>query len=231
MGLTLLAQNPDALTPSTRRAVERQIELYFSTSGPVSDELFTLALFLIQGPFLLVIFAGVIGVRIGNRVVSRLIDSGQFELLLSAPYDVREVFISVLATSVILTAMGLGVFAAISIGGPLVFLAANGLLPTGGVDGLLLIGFLLPVPFTLWANLVVIVGATGIAPGPLADANDVLNIFGLAPGILLVLFINLRPNVNVIHLSVASLLVAVLAVAGCLYWLTRSFDVEQVLPN
>lgn len=232
VGITVLtAQSPSTLTPSTRAAVERLIELHFTNVENVDGMVYSLALFLLQGPYILAVFSGIIGIRVGQRVASGLIESGQFELLLSAPYDGRDVFLAMLGATTILTALHIVVFAVIAIGGPLLFLAANGILVTSNVDGIVLIGFLLPVPLALWANVVVILNSMGVGSERLQGAEDVVSLAGILPGVALILIVNVWPGTNLLRLSGGALALAVLAVVLSLYWVTNSFTVEKILPK
>ncbi|WP_135829661.1 hypothetical protein [Halorussus halobius] len=232
VGITILtSQSPETLTPSTRAAVERQIELYFTNVENVTGDIFGLALFLLQGPYLLGVFGGILGVRVGQRVASALVDSGQFELLLSAPYGPKDVFLALLGTTMLLTGLHVVVFAAISIGGPLAYLLANDILLTSNVNDLALVGFLLPIPLALWANVVVILNSMGIGGDRLQGAEDVITLLGIIPGVILILTINIWPGVNVLYLSGGALGIAILAVISCLYWVTNNFTVERILPE
>lgn len=225
------AIEPSTLTPQTQQSIEQQLQLYYSGIENINNKLYAMAMFLIQGPYLLVVFSGVLGLRASNRMTSRLIDSGQFELLLSTPFDVRDIFLSLLASTILLTIGSVMILGVIAIGGPLIYLTANGVLLTGNLNTFALIAFLLPIPFALWSNVVIILKSIGIGGEWLRGGEDFLNLFGIAPGISLVFLITAYPRIDLVNLAVGSFITAIVVVALCLYWLTNSFTADRILPE
>lgn len=221
--------SPDALTPATQQSIDRLVSMYFvDVDGTIA---YALALFLLQGPYLLAVFAGMIGVRAGNKVASELISSGRFELLLSAPYDDKNVFHALLTGTTVLTLLQLGAFAAIAIGGPLAFLFVSGVEVTAEVNNLLLVAFLLPLPIAVWANLIAILGSLGVGGEWVEGVDDALSLIGIAPGLLLVLTVTIWPEVNLVALSVFALVGISLVTVACTYWVVLRFTAEHILPT
>ena len=223
------ALSPGALTPSTQRSIDELVSSYFvDVDGAFGH---SLALFLLQGPYLLALFAGMIGVQVGTKMATQLVSSGRFELLLAAPYDRRQVFHGLLAGTMLMTLLQLSVFAVLAIGGPLLFLVSSGVGVTGEFDSLLGLAFVLPVPIALWASLVAILGTLGVGGGRFEDASDALSLIGIAPGLALVLVVTYWPTVDLFVLAAVALLAAAGLTVACSYWVTRRFSAEYVLPS
>jgi hypothetical protein len=227
--VVLTARSPEFLTPATRAAVEQATELYFG--GADGKYVYALALFVIQGPYYLGMFAGIIGVQSGQGLSAAQIRSGRLELLLSAPFAVKDVFLGLLAGSFLLTMVQIGVFGLVSIGGPILFVALQGGLPSSSLGGVVALGFLVPIPLAIWSNLTVVCGALGLGSDLYEGIDEYLPIVGLAPGIVLVLVVTLLPSVDVLALAGGSLVVSVLATLAGVWWVSNWFDVERVLAT
>lgn len=229
-GITVVSiRSPGAVTPTTRQSVQRLVELYF---GDLNGEyVFALALFLIQGPYLLATFSSVLGVNTGQRMAGKLISSGQFELLLSSPYHERRVFNSLLVSTTLVTLLQVFVFGVIALGIPIVALLAIGAKLGAQLNAALLPAFILPLPTAIWANLVVILGSMGIG-GDLSDGmEDLFSVVGIIPGLGLTVLVNLFPNLNLLLFSLGSLVVILCLIAICGYWVTTRFRAEDILPE
>ncbi|GGN94149.1 MULTISPECIES: hypothetical protein [Haloarcula] len=228
-GITVVSiSSPGAVTPTTRQSVQRLVELYFGELN--SEYAFALALFLIQGPYLLATFSSVLGVNTGQRMAGKLISSGQFELLLSSPYHERQVFNSLLLSTTLVTLLQVFAFALVALGIPIAVLVSIGAELGAQLNATLLPAFLLPLPTAIWANLVVILGSMGIG-GNLSDGvQELFSVVGIVPGLGLTVLVNLFPNLNLVLFSVASLVLILCLIAICGYWVTTRFHAEDILP-
>ncbi|WP_049902026.1 hypothetical protein [Halococcus agarilyticus] len=228
-GITVVSiGSPGSVTPTTRRSVQRLVGLYFETQN--SEYAFALALFLIQGPYLLATFSSVLGVNTGQRMAGNLISSGQFELLLSSPYHERQVFNSLLVSTTLVTLLQVFSFALVALGIPIAVLLSMGAQLGSQLNATLLPAFLLPLPTAIWANLVVILGSMGIG-GDLSDGvQDLFSAVGIIPGLALTILVNLFPNLNLLLFSLASIVSILCLIAICGYWVTTRFDTEDILP-
>ena len=230
VGITVLSlQSPQSLTSTTQGSLQQIVELYF---GDIDNRYaFGVALFVIQGPYLLATFSGILGINAGQRMSSELIESGQFELLLSSPFSPRQVFVSLLVGTTLLTLLHTVVFGVIAIGIPLVYLLTLGAQLGAQINGVLFVAFILPIPTAVWANLVVILGAMGIGGDLFEGAEDAFAIFGLIPGAALLLLINFYPRTNLVLLATASIVAILCLIAVCSYWVTTRFRAEDILPS
>jgi ethanolamine transporter len=221
--------SPGTITATTQNSLQQIVQQYFGDLE--SPYTLAIALFLIQGPYLLATFSGVLGVNAGQRLSSELISSGQFELLLTSPYHARQVFVALLLGTTLLTLLHTAVFGAIAIGVPLVMLLSVGAELGVQVNGILYLAFILPLPTAIWANLVVILGSMGFFGDLLEGAEDVFGILGIAPGICLLLLINFFPQFNLVVMAVVSVLLVLALIGACTYWVTAGFNSEEVLPS
>jgi len=228
LGVTLLtAYSPGVLTPTTRASLDQIVEGQFS--GSKSRYVYALAMFLIQGPYLLGTLSGVMGIQTGQKLSVKAIGSGRFELLLTAPYDQKHVFLSFLAASFVLTLLKVAVFSVLSIGGPLLALDLLFGLQTEFTNVITAVAFLVPIPLALWSNLMVLLGAMGFGTSIYNRFDEVMPLVGIAPAIALVVIVNVVPEVSLFELSVVSIVLTGGVTALCIGWVTRWFDVERVL--
>lgn len=228
-GITVLSiSSPGSVTPTTRQSINRLVELYFGELN--SEYSFALALFLIQGPYLMATFSSVLGVNTGQRMAGKLISSGQFELLLSSPYHERQVFNSLLVSTTLVTLVQVFGFALVALGIPIAVLLSMGAQIGTQLNATLLPAFTLPLPTAIWANLIVILGSMGIG-GELSDGvQELFSVVGIIPGLGLTVLVNLFPGLNLLLFSVGSLVLILCLILICGYWVTTRFRAEDILP-
>lgn len=230
VGITVVSvQSPQFLTGTTQGSLQQLVETQF---GGVNEEYaLTIALFVFQGPYLLATLSGVLGINVAQRMASGLVDSGRFELLLSAPFENRDVFLSLLLGTTLVTLLNVLVFASIAIVVPLVLLLVLGAEFGSSVNGVLLLAFLLPIPTSIWANLIMILSTMGVGGKLLSGVEDAFSLVGLLPGIGLLLLVNFFPRLNLTLLALGSIVAVVVLSLACSYWVTSRFDAVDILPS
>lgn len=205
LGVNLVAAKaPGLLTGPTERAIRQYARLYFE--GVDSTGATVLSLFLIQGPYLLSIFGALTGLRIGRKFTSREIESGRFELLLASPYDPKEVFRGLVASSAILTLVQLLVLALVGLGGAVLLLLALGVSFRMRTSELVYASFLTPIPAALWAVVVTVVVALFSSENRVVDnIENVTNIVGIAPALVTLLVLSFVPGVDILQVTLVAL--------------------------
>lgn len=178
---------PGILTGTTRLGLRRAAELYFPTIAD-SRAALALAMLFIQGPFLAAVFAQLTGAVTAQAAVGSEAARGGFELLLSAPYRPREIFVAMPAASLAITLVSWAVLMLAMVGIVALALSLVGSRPMLS-PGFLALAFLLPLPMALWANLIGLAFALTfprLAQAPIGTLTSLVQLVAMLPGLVLV---------------------------------------------
>jgi hypothetical protein len=216
-----LAHVPGALTPITRHALERHAVLYLGTA-PTGWGL-SLALLVLQGPYMIALFAGASG-GTARGLLGAEISCGGFELLVGAGYRVGDVFVGLLATSCTLALLESGLLAATALGPPLIALAFSGA-PFTLPPQFVAMALLLPAPLVVWSSLLTLYFGIALAPRWQAYVGSLRRL----PVLVLLVVMNLRPDLDPIRVGIVAISLAITGSLLVTYLLGRRCRIEQLL--
>ena len=217
------------LDPETMEILREQAERYFTDVE--SDRGLILALFFVQGPFFVAMFATILSLLLVQAGVGKRLQDGELELLLSGPYSPNQVFLALVTGSVALTLVAVASMAVIALGGGLVVLLSSGVELGGGLLTLIVLAAVLPVPLAMWATLVAVIvylrwpetTSNGAGPG-----NFVI-LLGVLPSIMAVVAINAIPSLDPVVGALGLLAVTTIALAIGFVSLRRWLRVDRLL--
>ncbi len=221
---------PGILTSATRYALERQAAMYFS-SLPGSAGL-AMAFLLVQGPYLMALFAGILGASIAQSSIGNEAARGGFELLLGTVYKVGEVFVAFLLTSFVLTLVGWFVLALGTLGVAAIVLLLMQIhfhLPASYI----VLVTVIPLPLALLANLgALLLGL--IFPRLIqlrTGSTNVLQLLAMLPALALFILINVRPDLDLGKVAAAALGLGIVGSVCGIVLLQRRFRPELILES
>lgn len=219
---------PWLLTGPTRYALARAAEARFGTSLGTTG--LAMALLFLQGPYLLAMFAAYQGASLAQAAVGGETSRGGLELLLSAPFLPRTLFLALLTSSLSLTLFAWAIMTLGSLGiAAGVLLALSVPLPISA--GYLATALLLPLPLALWANTTgLFVGLAFPRLAQLRTGNtNLLQLLAMLPAGALLLTATLFPDLNPLVLNGAALVLGLVGASLAASLLARWFRVEAVL--
>jgi len=223
---------PGILTGTTRLALRRAAELYFPTIAD-SRAALALAMLFIQGPFFAALFASLTGAMTAQAAVGSEAARGGFELLLSAPYRPREIFVAMLAASLAITLTSWAVLMLAMMGIVALALSLVGSRPVLST-GFLVLAFLLPLPMALWANLIGLAFALmfpRLAQARIGTSTSLVQLVAILPGLILLLLATVRPDINLAAAAGIAIALALAGVAAGLTVLRRWFRPGALLES
>jgi|GEM_PF-1311898 len=222
---------PGLITGFARQAIERLAELYFGSIDDMATVLMTLLW--VQGPYLLAIFAGFLGTHLAQAALQTEVTHGGFELLLSGPYRFAEIFWAWMTSTLLLSLMGWLISSLLVLGaGMITWLISDLSLPFSLEYWLL--AFTLPIPVTLWAifiTLTTLLRFPRMIQGRSNLASAVITPLATLPGIVLILLINVFPDVNNFALLLMATAAVLIGTALAGFGLYRSLRVEALLEG
>ncbi|WP_141727635.1 hypothetical protein [Thermogemmatispora onikobensis] len=188
---------PGLLTPLSRFAIQAQAQAYFGATVHGNAGL-AMALLLIQGPYLIALFAAFMGATLAQNLVGTEAARGGLELLLSSAYRVQEVFVAFLLASFVLTICQWAILALGTLGAAATVLALLRIAFTLQARYIAL-AVAVPLPIALWANLgALFLGMafprlTQIRTG---STTNLMQLLAALPALALLILINIRPDLN-----------------------------------
>jgi ABC-type Na+ efflux pump permease subunit len=192
-----------------------------------------MALLILQGPWLLAVFAAVRAAAVAQNAVAGEAARGGLELLLASPHRLSQIFAGMLISSLALTLLG-WVVMALTVLGPsaatLALLHVRFMLP---VSHFLPLVFL-PVPMVLWANLIallLVLRFPQLAQIRAGTSGSVVQLVAASPTIAFFAAISLRPEADALRVG---LLATAVGIAGCgvaAAVLKRHFRAERFLES
>lgn len=224
-----MSQMPGVFTGATVDSLERFSERYFG--GIEDDQSLFLAALLVQGPYFLGLLASLLAVVATTNGAGERVRRGELELLLSAPYSPRQVFLALISSSLLVTLGEVLVLSVITLGGVTATLLLMDVTLQSSVVELASLAFLTPLPLALWATLVAVFAQLrypGVSLYGMGVDNPLI-LVALGPAILLLLVMISFRGFDPILGALAALVVPTVGVLVGIATIDRWFNPRRVI--
>ena len=223
----LAAYHPELITVTSRRALAVGSQQY---AGMKIAPAYILTLLLNQAPFLLAFIGSLAGASAAQALIGDETERGGIELLMTAPYKLRQLLAALLTSAFLLTMINWALLALTMLIFGSYLLHLVGIL-TAHYVGRLGTALLVPLPLTFLSNLIAF--AICIVFPKLgkirAGTTNVIRLLAGLPALFAVALSNLVPSIDAVTLSLCIGILAVALAAATIGVITRMFRPEILL--
>lgn len=210
---------PGILTPSTRAALEESAGSVLGVDS--TPEGLALSLLVVQGPYLMAMFASMVAVSQASDLLVADVESGGFEQLLAAPIERRQLVAASMGVALCISVIGWLVMTAVVLGGAIAILNVTAQTSISLGWDYWVAALWVPLPLMLFATVIgaiVTLRLPRLARLRIGLAGNVTQLVALAPALTLFMLVNFVPDLPIVTVAVAatvgSVTVAAIAAAG-----------------
>ncbi len=223
----LAIYHPELITVTSRRALSVGSHQY---PGMTIAPAYILTLLLNQAPFLLAFIGSLAGASAAQALIGDETERGGIELLMTAPYRLRQLLVALLSSAFVLTMVNWALLSLTMLVFGSYLLHLVGLL-TPHYVGRIGTALLVPLPLTFLSNLIAF--AICIVYPKLgkirAGTTNLVRLLAGMPALLAVAISNLIPSIDAVTLSFCIGILAVALAAVTIAVITRMFRPEILL--
>lgn len=230
--MVLVATDSRVLTGFSYQILELTIEGHFGQQ-PDSNITMALVLGLTQGPYLVALIGALMASSFACAAFGSEASRGGLELMMSAPFRARDIFLALIAYVSILSAGVWSILIWI-----LLFLMtiAIAILQPGVMPGVLYIlaAGLMPLPVVLWASLIAVSIVSyfpRFADIRAGTTGNFVQLVSILPSLFIFLIVNLLADIAPVYLITCALGIGIAGSVSTAYFLIRGYKTSLFLQN